>query len=131
MKLINRDCLKKKISENISGDLENNNIFGASVFVSQNGETVYRDFFGGNKENSLFRLASMTKPIISAAMGILCDRGLISLEDDIEAYVGNFKNRDIVETDGDGNIVKTVKSANKVKIRHLLTHSGGIYDKDK
>lgn len=54
MKLINRDCLKKKISENISGDLENNNIFGASVFVSQNGETVYRDFFGDNKENSLF-----------------------------------------------------------------------------
>ena len=53
------------------------------------------------------------------------------MADDIEAYVGNFKNRDIVETDGDGNIVKTVKSANKVKIRHLLAHSGGIYDKDK
>ena len=131
MNLINCNYLQQRITENICSDLENNNIFGASVLIAQNDKIIYKNWYGDNKENSLFRLASMTKPISAVAIGILCDRGLISLDDDIESYIGNFENNNIVETDGNGKIIETIPSTNKIKIRHLLAHSSGIYDKDQ
>ena len=131
MTVLNHEILRKKIAENIHGDLENNNLFGASVLVAQNNEIIYQACFGDNKADSLFRLASMTKPVTAAAIGILCDRGLVSLDDEMESYTGKFKNNDIVRVDQNGKIINRMPCTGKIKIRHLLAHSSGIFDKDK
>ena len=66
---LNENQLKDNISQTCSADLLTGHIGGAAVLVKQNGKTIYKDFFGSAgegreiNEKTLFRLASMTKPI--------------------------------------------------------------------
>ena len=74
MKILDSEILKQKIDEIAEYDLVNNNVFGSSYFVYQNGNVIYKKHYGvtGNgdevSDKSLFRLASMTKPITAVAM---------------------------------------------------------------
>ena len=77
--------------------------------------------------NTVFRIASMTKPITSAAIMILLERGLFLLDDPIEKYLPEFKNMRVLngKRDNEGNAT-TRKSKTSITIRHLLTHTSGI-----
>ncbi len=76
------------------------------------------------RENSIFRLASMTKPITATAVLIAQEKGLLKLEDPINKYIKNFALK------GVGKLVDAIpvfeKEAKDVTIRHTLTHSSGI-----
>lgn len=130
MKYVNKELLEENIEKAARYDLDNNNIFGSSYAVIQSGKTVLKKHFGtadGNlshkvNDESMFRLASMTKPITAVAMLILAERKLISLDDSVSKYFPEFENIHIVSEDGtDMGITKT-----KVKIIHLLTHTSGL-----
>ena len=92
MKILDKEKLSKSIEEIANYDLENNNIFGSSYCVLQSGNVVYKKHFGYSdaegitpvSDKTLFRLASMTKPITGVAMVILEERGLISLDDPVK-----------------------------------------------
>ena len=131
-------CLSvKKLSENIGkrvmADIEAGNISASAVTVCQSGEVLYRNFFGNELEGerapidagTLFRLASMTKPITAVAALILMEKGLISLDDEVEKYLPEFKNMQVI-TAVDGDSVKTEPSPVKPTVKHLLSHSSGI-----
>jgi len=77
--------------------------------------------------NTVFRIASMTKPITSAAIMMLLERGLFLLDDPIEKYLPEFKNMRVLngKRDNEGNAT-TRKSKTSITIRHLLTHTSGI-----
>ena len=53
------------------------------------------------KEDALFRIYSMSKPITGVALMILVDRGLIELNDPISKYIPEFKNTKVVNEAGD------------------------------
>ncbi len=53
------------------------------------------------KEDALFRIYSMTKPITGVALMILVDRGLIKLSDPISKFIPEFKNTKVVNEAGD------------------------------
>ena len=53
------------------------------------------------KEDALFRIYSMSKPITGVALMILVDRGLIKLSDPISKYIPEFKNTKVVNEAGD------------------------------
>lgn len=125
MKLINREKLAAAIEARAKSDLELCNIGGASVLVEQDGEIIYKKHFGSAdmqgktlSDDTLFRLASMTKPITAVAAMILVDRGLLSLEDRIEKFYPQFSSMNIYGS-GEVNPVK-------ITVKHLLTHSSGI-----
>ena len=118
--------LKKDIDKRAQKDLEMNNIGGASIIVKQKGRTIYKNCFGNAKEDSLFRIASMTKPVTAVAALILVSRGQLGLDDLVEDYLPNFADMDIAELDENGEIVKVRKAETKITIRHLLTHTSGI-----
>ena len=69
-------------------------------------------------DQTLFRLASLTKPIVSVGAMILVDKGLLSLDDPVTKYLPAFKKTRVFGTH------KKPKPA--MTIRHLLSHSGGI-----
>ena len=125
MKLLNREKLAKAIEARAYSDLELCNIGGASVLVEQGGEIIYKNHFGSAdmqgkalSDDTLFRLASMTKPITAVAAMILVDRAQLSLEDRIEKFYPQFSSVKIYES-GEVNPVK-------ITVKHLLTHSSGI-----
>lgn len=121
-----------RMIENIDGaaryDLDNKKIFGSGYFVFRNGDIIER-YYGTCSADSdvpvtdttVFRLASMTKPITTVAAMILVERGLLSLDDTVEKYLPQFK--DIKIVDLEGNVSDPQK---KPTVRMILTHSSGI-----
>lgn len=75
----------------------------------------HRDLRAGDamKPDTLFRIASMTKPITAAAIMILKDEGKLSPDDPLEVYFPAMRN------------VRWAGSDKPVRVRHLLTHTSG------
>ena len=128
---------------------------GASALVRQRGVLVWRGDFGfrdREKElnvdgDSIFRLASMTKPVIAVAVMILAERGLLDIDDPVSRYLPAFSRlqaadravsfADVLEFDPENaavprfNLQKlegigTVPVCRPLTIRHLLGHCGGM-----
>jgi len=140
MKKLNRQLLDKNIQEVVDNDFKSNNVFGACYAVIQDGETIYKKYFGYAQldknpidKNTLFRLASMTKPVTAIAILMLVDRGLLSLDDEITKFIPEYKNVRITSLE-DGKLVDLGESKNAIRVRHLLSHSSGVgsscYKKD-
>ncbi|WVU43265.1 serine hydrolase domain-containing protein [Pseudomonas sp. ZY71] len=97
-------------------------IVGAVVLVSQDGELVYinaagqadREASTSMRENTIFRLASFTKPVVSATVMGLVEDGHLALDAPVTRYLPNFRPR---MADG---------SAPSITIHQLLTHTGGL-----
>jgi CubicO group peptidase (beta-lactamase class C family) len=77
--------------------------------------------------DSLFRIASMTKPITSTALMQLVEQGKIGLDDPAEKYLPELKDLKVVEsfnaTTGD---YKVRPVASPPLVRHFLTHTSGL-----
>ena len=78
------------VENRIKEDLASGHIAGASVHVSQGGRTLYENHFGNVKPDSLFRIASMTKPVTAAAMMLLAERGELKLSDPVMKFLPGF-----------------------------------------
>lgn len=100
-------------------------IVGTVVLVHQAGKRVYgrtagfadREAGTAVEEDTIFRLASVTKPIVAAAALRMSDLGLLSIDDPVTEYLPYFTPR---APDG---------SVPAITIRHLLTHTSGLtYD---
>ncbi|MBQ5884268.1 MAG: beta-lactamase family protein [Clostridia bacterium] len=95
MKMLNKDLLKSNIEKAALYDFENNKVFGSAYCVIQGEDEVYKKCFGVVSlnstepvtENTIFRLASMTKPVTAIATLILVERGLLSLHDKVSKYL--------------------------------------------
>lgn len=126
----------KSVNENIKNrclaDLLSGKIGGAAVLIKQNGKDLYRDFFGTDgkggqiSDKTLFRLASMTKPITAIAVLIQAERRIISLDDPLEKFIPEYADMEIGELDTDKNIVIKGKAQNKITVKHLLSHTSGV-----
>jgi CubicO group peptidase (beta-lactamase class C family) len=66
--------------------------------------------------DSIFRIASMTKPITATGLMILHDEGKLSIDDPIEKFIPSFK----------GQKLKDGRSVHPVTIRDVLTHTAGL-----
>lgn len=76
------------------------------------------------KQESLFRIASMTKPVVGIGIMILQDEGKLSVDDDVEKHLPEFKGQKLaVQVDGKTELRDP---ARPIKIRDLLTHTSGM-----
>lgn len=134
MRRLNPELLRKNIEKTVNGDIESGRVGGAAVKVMQNGKTLYRADFGysdcDNKtplsSDTIFRLASMTKPITAVAILIQVSRGLVDLFDPVYKFLPEYAELDLGALDENKQIVRTGKARNTVRVIHLVTHSSGI-----
>jgi CubicO group peptidase (beta-lactamase class C family) len=97
-------------------------IVGAVVLVNQNGKEVYARTAGladreaGRKleRSAIFRLASITKPIVATAAFKMMEAGLLKLDDPVSKYLQYF-----TPASPDGVV-------RPITIRQLLSHSSGL-----
>ncbi|BDE06013.1 hypothetical protein WPS_12890 [Vulcanimicrobium alpinum] len=116
------DARTARLDAAIDRALAERRIVGTVVVVAQGGAIVYERAAGfADREarspvrmDTLFRLASLTKPIVSAAALALVDRGVLALDDLVARRLPAFAPHAI-----DG-------SAPPITLRHLLTHTAGL-----
>jgi CubicO group peptidase (beta-lactamase class C family) len=76
------------------------------------------------KTDSIFRIASMTKPITSVAIMMLYEEGKLLLTDPVSKFIPAFKSARVLE--GTDATVTPVAARRAITLRDLLTHRSGI-----
>ncbi|MDA1184779.1 MAG: serine hydrolase [Acidobacteria bacterium] len=77
--------------------------------------------------NSIFNMASMTKPITSVATMMLFEEGAFALDDPVSTYLPDMADRDVVTSiDESAGTFETEPAASDITIRQLLTHASGL-----
>ena len=105
----------------LQSEISNRRITAAALLVARNQAIVHSKGYGHLtpdtdsplvKPDSVFLLASITKPVTACALMLLVDRGQVSLDDPVSLYLPEFQggNRD------------------KVRVRYLLAHTSGMPD---
>ncbi len=108
--------------------VDDNELSGIQTAIVKNGKLIHFDSYGSSdisendplKEDDIFRIASMTKPIVSIGLMMLLEEGKFKLNDPVYKYIPEFKNLTIKKR----KKIKPVK--NHVKIIDLLRHSAGL-----
>jgi CubicO group peptidase (beta-lactamase class C family) len=77
------------------------------------------------ERDTIFRIASMTKPITSVAALMLVDEGRIALNDPIARFIPEFSQMRVLLS-ADGPLEETESSARAITLEDLLTHRSGL-----
>ena len=94
-------------------------VFSGAVLLAKDGVPVYKGAFGmankdfeaANKIDTKFNLGSMNKMFTAVAIAQLVEKGKMSFEDALSKFIPDFPDKE---------------SAEKIKIKHLLTHTAGL-----
>lgn len=121
------------IRDRLNGYIKNGDIACGSILVRKRGEIVSEEYLGyadvekqtAVTKDSVFRLASMTKPVTAAAILILAGEGKLALTDPISEYVPEFESMAVAVSAENGK-VETVPANRPLTIEDLLRHRSGI-----
>lgn len=105
----------------ISAEIKTTHTVGAAVAIVYNNQVAFLKCFGVKKartkdsidENTIFRLASVSKPISGVLAGILAEENILGLDDKVTDYIPElrFKNKAVTE---------------ELTIKNLLSHTTGL-----
>lgn len=132
----------QRIHQMIQRHIDAGDITGAVTLVARHGKVAWVDAQGVQdldtkapmKRDSMFRMASMTKPIIGTAMMMMLEEGKVSLTDKVSKFIPEFKDIKvgILQTPGGrgrgGAPPKyyTVPADRELIVKDLLTHTSGL-----
>jgi CubicO group peptidase (beta-lactamase class C family) len=123
----------KLIDANINQWIKEDQLNGATMIILRNGKIVYNKAFGYSNKNApmrtdnIFRIASMTKPIISVAAMMLYEEGKFLLTDPLSKYIPEFKNPVVIDKYNSADTTyTTVPAKREITIRDILSHTSGI-----
>ena len=108
--------------------VDNNELSAIQTAIVKNGKLIHFNSYGSSdisennalKSDDIFRIASMTKPIVSLALMKLYEEGKFKLNDPVYKYIPEFKNLTVKKRK------KTKPVKNHVKVIDLLRHSAGL-----
>lgn len=116
------------LNDTMHSFVDNNDISGIQTAILKNGKLIHFDSYGNSdisekstlKNDDIFRIASMTKPIVSVGLMMLHEEGKFELDDPVYKYIPEFKNLSVQKR-------KKIKPAkNHIKVIDLLRHSAGF-----
>ena len=126
----------ERISSWLRDDIAKGTIPGAVLMIVRHGKVAHFEAAGSldpdtkapMTKDAIFRIYSMTKPIVSVAVMMLAEQGRIKLEDPIAKYIPAFKDMKVgVETSVDGKPkLELVAARRPITIQDLLRHSSGL-----
>ena len=107
---------------------------GAVTIVVKDGQIIQYKGYGYADEatkkpmenNSIFRIASQTKAIVSAGVLVLYDQGKISLDDPVSKYIPGFAHAKVLDSLHVDTTYSVVDAKREVTIKDLLTHTSGV-----
>jgi CubicO group peptidase (beta-lactamase class C family) len=101
---------------------------GVSTLVARRGKVVMYDAFGYRDletraplaKDTIFRIASMTKPIVGVAMMMLHEEGKWSLDEPVARHIPEFKDLKVTSPNG------LVSQTHPMTMRELMSHTAGF-----
>jgi CubicO group peptidase (beta-lactamase class C family) len=126
-----------RIGQVFQQEIDSGALPGAVVMVAREGKLVYSAALGMEdpqadepmQEDSIFRLYSMTKPLVSVAAMILMEEGKLHLAEPVAKYLPEFADLQVSvpETDGDGKTTySNVPLKRPMTVQDLLRHTAGL-----
>jgi CubicO group peptidase (beta-lactamase class C family) len=125
----------QRLSDAFKREVDKGTIPGATVMVARGGQIGWFDAIGRQSpaaaapmaQDSIFRVFSMTKPIVSVGCMMLLEEGRFLLSDPVAQFIPEFANQQVgVERNGKLELAPLVRP---MTIQDLLRHTSGItYD---
>ena len=127
----------ERIAEALKKEVGDGKLPGAVVIVARKGKIVYSGAAGfqdkgANKPmaaDSIFRIYSMTKPLVSVAAMMLVEDGVIQLTDPVSKFLPAFKDMQVsvATTSADGKVTySNVPAVRPITVQDLLRHTAGL-----
>jgi CubicO group peptidase (beta-lactamase class C family) len=113
--------------------VESGTVPGIAAMVARHGKVVYFEVFGQAQvepsvemdRSTIFRIYSMTKPVVSVAAMMLFEEGLFRLDDPVSIYLPELEGLGVYD-ESHGDSITTTVQERPMTIRHLLTHTSGL-----
>jgi CubicO group peptidase (beta-lactamase class C family) len=125
----------QKLSDAFKREVDKGTLPGATVMVARKGQIGWFDAIGRQSpaesrpmaHDTIFRIFSMTKPIVSVAIMTLVEEGRLLLADPVAKFIPEFAKQKVgVENNGR---LELVDLARAMTVQDLLRHTSGItYD---
>ena len=121
-----------RLTTALEREIERKRLPGAVALIARHGKVAYCESLGARdpataaamQEDSIFRIYSMTKPIVSVAVMMLCEEGCLLLSDPLDKFLPDFAEvRVAVERDGTMDLVPVNRP---ITIQDLLRHTSGL-----
>lgn len=124
--------MENKIRSLFQDQLEAKECFGGAAAVIKNREVIFNESFGDERfnENSIYRLASVTKIIVSAAILRLYEEGKLDIYDKVSKYFPSFARLSLGAVAPNGMIYSTLMPSREITLFDLLTHTAGLGSDD-
>ncbi len=124
---------KDAISTALQAYVDKGQLAGASALVWRDGRVAqascvgWRDLEAGAplQRDTIFRIASMSKPVTSVAALMLVDEGAIALDEPIAHRAPEFAHMRVLRS-ADGPLEETDPAARPITFEDLLTHRSGL-----
>ena len=126
------------IKEAFAQEIDKGNLPGVVVMVARRGKLVYTESVGfQNKEagkalskDAIFRIYSMTKPLVSVGAMMLVEDGKMQLNDAVSKFIPAVKGLQVSVAKADGEFAKVtyslVPSDREMTVQDLLRHTSGL-----
>lgn len=108
------------LNDLFAAEMEAERLKGASILVEHKGKQEFFNVYGTDKQDTIYKIYSMTKPITTVAVMLLYERGLIDLYDPVGKYLDNFKHMKVATPRG------LVDAKSQITIRQLLNMTSGL-----
>jgi CubicO group peptidase (beta-lactamase class C family) len=127
-----------RLSRFVDENIQNNRIAGAVSLVARHGEVVHFEAAGmmdvesrrKMSKDTIFRIASMTKPIATVAAMMLYEEGRFLLSDPVSRFIPELDDLQIAVPPEKGESLEgklqTVPAKRRITIHDLLTHQAGF-----
>jgi CubicO group peptidase (beta-lactamase class C family) len=127
----------ERIGQVFQQEIDEGRLPGAIVLIARNGEVAYFESFGFRDKDSgapmhndaIFRIYSMTKPLVSVAAMILMEEGRLQLADPVSRFLPEMQDLQVSvpRTDAYGAVTyELVPAANEMTVQDLLRHTAGL-----
>ena len=123
------------ISAVLKAATDRGDVPGVAVAVVNKDGLLYNEAFGKSRtltdkpmaKDTIFNMASMTKPVTSVAIMMLVDEGKLKLDDEVAKYLPKWQEPLVISKFNDADASYETRPARRpITIRHLLTHTSGL-----
>jgi len=123
----------QRVTQGLQGWVDRKEVPGVVTIIARHGRIVQTNALGWQdmeskipmRGDTIFRLASMSKPITAVATMMLVEEGKIRLDDPLEKWLPELANRR-VSRKADGSMDDTYPSPRSITVLDLLTHRSGL-----
>ena len=128
----------QQITDTYQGYVDSGSLPGAVLLIARGDRVVYFEAIGyRNREtrlamtrDAIFRIASMTKPIVSVAAMMLIEEGKLDLDSPVARYLPDFADPTVRVAQIDGEVGRVATSSapayRPISVRDLLRHTSGL-----